>query len=315
MGRGDTNQVRSFRHRPLWFPHFLYTNLNILFYSSLLQGELAAYVAYARALPSEFLALVDTYDTLSSGVPNFCAVALALHEAGYTAKGVRLDSGDLSYLSRSTRAYTVQVAELFNCPTLASCAIVVSNDINEPTLLSLKDQGHAITSFGVGTHLVTCQAQPALGCVYKLVLLNGEPRMKLSQEADKINFPGRKNAYRLYNVAGTPLVDLVQADDEPPPEPGVRVLVRHAFDEAKRAYVVPARVRPLYTCYWDQGRVSVALPTLADVRQRIQDELHSLRPDHKRALNPTPYKVSVSDELYRRIHQQWLASTPIVDLV
>lgn len=283
-------------------------------------SELAAFVAYAFAFPADFLALVDTYDTLASGVPNFCAVALALHEAGFAARGVRLDSGDLAYLSRAARAFLALAGERFACPVLADaarCAIVASNDINEATLVSLRDQGHCITAFGVGTHLVTCQAQPALGCVYKLVLLNGQPRMKLSQDEDKINFPGRKAAFRLYNAAGTPLVDLVQPADEEPPREGERVLVRHAFVESKRAYVVPARVRPLYMCVFRDGAADLGSPppSLTQLRAYVADELASLRPDVKRGLNPTPYKVSVSDTLYKQIHKQWLASAPISELL
>ena len=205
-------------------------------------GELAAYIAYAQAFPSRFLALVDTYDTLKvshlppwttlclsvvepvllpvfsecvlalesgavsgvscvrcgpvpvmclrfvqSGVPNFIVVALALHDIGYHGVGIRLDSGDLAYLSLKTRELFVEADGL--CPTgaaIAKCKILASNDINEAVLISLNDQGHSIDSFGIGTNLVTCQAQPALGMVYKLVEVNSRPRIKLSQEVAKV---------------------------------------------------------------------------------------------------------------------------------
>jgi nicotinate phosphoribosyltransferase len=133
------------------------------------KGELAAFVSYAIAFPTNFLALVDTYDVLKSGLPNFLAVARALHECSYQAVGLRLDSGDLAYLSLEVRSKFVDTAKKFNLSYFEHFTIVASNDINEDTLVSLEKQGHAIDSFGIGTHLVTCQKQPALGCVYKLV--------------------------------------------------------------------------------------------------------------------------------------------------
>lgn len=133
------------------------------------RGELAAFISYAMAFPTNFLALVDTYDVLKSGLPNFLAVALALHDFNYQAVGLRLDSGDLSYLSLKVRAAFIEAAKKFQLSYMEHFTIVASNDINEDTLVSLEKQGHSIDTFGIGTHLVTCQRQPALGCVYKLV--------------------------------------------------------------------------------------------------------------------------------------------------
>lgn len=133
------------------------------------KGELAAFISYAIAFPTSFLALVDTYDVLRSGVPNFLAVARALHECNYQAIGIRLDSGDLAYLSLEVRKSFIEIAEKYNISYIKDFNIVASNDINEHILISLEKQEHAIDTFGIGTHLVTCQKQPALGCVYKLV--------------------------------------------------------------------------------------------------------------------------------------------------
>ena len=277
-------------------------------------GELAAFVSYAVAFPSGFLALVDTYDVNRSGVLNFAAVAMALYDLDYIALGVRIDSGDLAYLSRIARETFEKIATGFNVSWFAKVKIVASNDINEDTILSLNDQGHSIDCFGIGTHLVTCQKQPALGCVYKLVEINGKPKIKLSHDLEKVTVPGKKSAYRLYSNMGHALLDLLQRPDEVMPEVGKRVLCRHPFEESKRAWVIPAKVEQLYTCWWKNGQVPLEVPTLATIRNTVLLSLQNLREDHKRSLNPTPYKVSVSDELYRFIHDLWLENQPIGEL-
>ena len=277
-------------------------------------GELAAFASYAIAFPDGFLALVDTYDVNKSGLLNFAAVALALNDLGYTSIGIRIDSGDLAYLSRVARETFQTIAEQFDVPWFAKVQIVASNDINEDTILSLNDQGHSIDCFGIGTHLVTCQRQPALGCVYKLVEINGKPKIKLSQDVEKVTMPGKKNVYRLYSNDGKGLIDLLQRPDEPAPEVGKRVLCRHPFQESKRAWVIPAKVEPIYVVYWENGKIPIDIPSLSEIRERVQSSLQTLRQDHKRSLNPTPYKVGVSDDLYHFIHDLWLENQPIGEL-
>ncbi|XP_058126731.1 nicotinate phosphoribosyltransferase isoform X1 [Anopheles coustani] len=249
-----------------------------------------------------------------SGLLNFCAVALALNDQGYRAIGIRIDSGDLAYLSCLARETFERIAERFKLPWFSKLTIVASNDINEDTILSLNEQGHKIDCFGIGTHLVTCQRQPALGCVYKMVEINNQPRIKLSQDVGKVTMPGSKNVFRLYGADGHALIDLLQRVDENPPEVGQKVLCRHPFQESKRAYVIPTNVEPLYRVYWTDGRVAQVLPSLEEVRERVQASLKTLRQDHKRTLNPTPYKVAVSDNLYNFIHELWLQNAPIGEL-
>ncbi|CAH1775897.1 unnamed protein product [Owenia fusiformis] len=278
------------------------------------EGELAAFASYALSFPDGFLALVDTYDVLKSGIPNFSAVALALNELGYRSVGVRLDSGDLAYLSMEVRRTFKQIASTFDVPWFTDQTIVASNDINEDTIHSLNSQGHSINAFGIGTHLVTCQRQPALGCVYKLVEVNKKPRIKLSEDVEKVTIPGGKALYRLYGSDGHALVDLIQRLEEAPPTVGRRVLCRHPFQEAKRAYVSPAKVESLYKIYWRDGEICQPLPTLEGVKQKAQQSLANIRQDHRRALNPTPYKVSVSDQLYNFMHELWLSNAPIGEL-
>ncbi|XP_021701523.1 nicotinate phosphoribosyltransferase isoform X2 [Aedes aegypti] len=249
-----------------------------------------------------------------SGLLNFCAVVLALNDQGFRAVGIRIDSGDLAYLSCLARETFERISEQFKLPWFSKLTIVASNDINEETILSLNEQGHKIDCFGIGTHLVTCQRQPALGCVYKMVEINAQPRIKLSQDVVKVTMPGNKNVFRLYGADGHALIDLLQRVDESPPEVGQKVLCRHPFQESKRAYVIPTHVEPLYDVYWADGRVTQAMPSLEEVRDRVQNSLRTLRQDHKRTLNPTPYKVAVSDNLYNFIHDLWLQNAPIGEL-
>jgi nicotinate phosphoribosyltransferase len=273
------------------------------------EGELTAFIAYARSFPHMFLALVDTYDTLKSGVPNFLCVAIALIRLGYTPAGIRLDSGDLAYLSKESRNLVIQAGEKTQTD-LSGIKIAASNDINEEVLLSLNQQGHEIDMFGIGTHLVTCQAQPALGCVYKLVEIAGSPRIKLSQQVAKVTIPGRKDVYRLINKNDFALADLLIMVGEDEPKPGEQTLCTHPFDETKRVYIIPSRVKKLNTLVWE-GELKTDLLPLEEQRRYILAQLKKIREDYARPVNPTSYKVSVTSTLYRFIHELWAKEAPI----
>ncbi|KAL5719604.1 nicotinate phosphoribosyltransferase [Ranunculus cassubicifolius] len=280
------------------------------------QSELAAFTSYALAFPNNFLALVDTYDVMRSGIPNYCAVALALSELGYKAAGIRLDSGDLAYLSSETRKFFCLVEKEFGITGFGKTNITASNDLNEETLDALNKQGHEVDSFGIGTYLVTCYAQAALGCVFKLVEINKQPRIKLSEDVAKVSIPCKKRCYRLYGREGYPLVDIMTGGNESPPKVSERILCRHPFIESKRAYVVPQRVEELLKCYWpgSSGKTRERLPPLKEIRERCIQQIEQMRSDHMRRLNPTPYKVSVSAKLYDFIHFLWLNEAPVGEL-
>ncbi|KAG6766989.1 hypothetical protein POTOM_028168 [Populus tomentosa] len=280
------------------------------------QSELAAFTSYALAFPRSFLALVDTYDVMRSGIPNFCAVALALNDLGYKAVGIRLDSGDLAYLSCEARKFFGAIEKEFGVPGFGKMGITASNDLNEETLDALNKQGHEVDSYGIGTYLVTCYAQAALGCVFKLVEINNQPRIKLSEDVSKVSIPCKKRSYRLYGREGYPLVDIMTGENEPSPKVGERILCRHPFNESKRAYVVPQQVEELLKCYWpgSSDKPREDLPPLKDIRDSCIKQLERMRPDHMRKLNPTPYKVSVSAKLYDFIHFLWLNEAPVGEL-
>lgn len=290
-------------------------------------GELCAFIAYAHAFPNSFLALVDTYDTMKSGVLNFLLVASVLHQLGYHPVGVRLDSGDLAWLSRECRAVFKKFASDHEVPSFEKLKIVASNEINEEILISLNKQGHSIDAFGIGTNLVTCEAQPALGMVCKLVAVDRKPKIKLSNDISKVTIPGRKNVYRLIGKKGVPIIDVILQDDESPPEPGKKMLCCHPFDPAKRAYVTPTAVLPLIYC-WKKGNStedseeaiegknssSLPSPSLEELRAFTADQLTMMRPDHLRGLNATPYKIAVSSSLHSFLHDLWAKEQPIAEL-
>ena len=273
-------------------------------------GELAAFVAYACAFPEACLCLVDTYDTLHSGIPNFCFVAMALHDFGYQAKGVRLDSGNLAELSSASKAIFQDFAArypdkaaVFDAPT-----IIVSNDINEKVLVSLTESEHAITAYGIGTNLVTCQAQPALGCVYKLVLWNGKPRIKLSQDLPKMTIPGEKKVYRLYESytgeAVRPVCDLMTGADESAPKSGEQVICRDPFRADQQTTITPALVVELHKNVYDQGVADqdTMAVSLKETKAYVQEQLQTIPTSITRYNDPEKYPVYVSPALYDYLH-------------
>lgn len=247
---------------------------------------------------------------------NFCAVALALHKLGYEAVGVRIDSGDLAYLSNEVYKFVHEVGQTFNVPKLFEIKIVASNDINEGTIIAIQDQPNHINCFGIGTNLVTCQSQPALGCVYKLVQIEGKATIKLSLDVAKVTIPGKKIAYRLYNLEGMALLDLMQKEGEDAPAVNREILCRHPFQASKRAFAIPSKVELLLNEVWSSGRRAGSPKgrSLKEIKHDLQKSLATIRSDIKRHMNPTPYKVSVSESLYNDIHRLWMDSAPIGEL-
>ncbi|GJN02945.1 hypothetical protein PR202_ga20341 [Eleusine coracana subsp. coracana] len=308
------------------------------------QSELAAFASYALAFPSNFLALVDTYDVMRSGIPNFCAVALALHDLGYKASGIRLDSGDLAYLSIEARKVFCAIEKDFNVPGFGKMIITASNDLNEETIDALNKQGHEVDAFGIGTYLVTCYSQAALGCVFKLVEINSKPRIKLSEDVAKVSIPCKKRCFRLYGKEGYPLVDIMIRESEPTPKvcyfcshmSNLKclkfIMLNLSRQENEYSVVIhllnpkghmlfPSMLRSFYSAIGLGNQVRIfykpraELPSLEKIRSRCMQQLEKLRPDHIRRLNPTPYKqVSVSAKLYDFIHYLWLNEAPVGEL-
>lgn len=259
-------------------------------------GERAAFVAYALAFPRAFQGLLDSYSVRRSGLPNFLAVALALGELGYRAVGVRLDSGDLLQQAKEIRGIFRTAGAQFQMPWLESVPIAVSNNIDESELMRLAQKGSEVNVIGIGTSVVTCPKQPSMGCVYKLVSVGGQPRIKLTEDPEKQTLPGSKAAFRFLGPDGSLLLDLLQLAEEPPPKAGqeLRVWPRGTQEPCT---VKPAQVEPLLRLYLQQGQLCEPLPSLDESRRFAQQSLSLLRPAHKQLQSPAVYPVALSEKL------------------
>lgn len=251
--------------------------------------------------------------TLCSGILNFILVALVLDDCGYKPTGIRLDSGDLAMLSMECARMFQEMTE--QREFFRELHIVASNDINEDVLHELNERDHGITIYGIGTNLVTCQKQPALGCVFKLVEINGKPRIKLSQEVGKVLIPGNKNVYRLFGKKGYPILDLIQTKEEIEPSVGERVVCRDPFVAQKRVAVTPTRVEPLLSLVFENGKVVPgANRNLQEASDAVKEQLESFPSEILRYDKPVTYNVSASESLFAFFHKIWQSEAPIVEL-
>ena len=272
------------------------------------QTELAAFVKFAIAFPGSFVALIDTYNTLQSGVINYMIVATTLNEFGYNAVGLRIDSGDLAYLANECYKKFVIVDDLLGINVLKQCKIMVSNELSESVVNELHTQTQHIKAFGIGTKLATCYDNPALGMVYKLVKINDTPVVKISEESAKTTIPYGKKLFRLFDQDKQALADVMFNKDTFDNDiftKNSELIFRHPTDGTKRFKISTTKVtaEPLHITLMENGNVVVnsADVTVQHGKQYCIDRLKSIRPDHLRITNPTPYKVSVSDDLYNAI--------------
>ncbi|MFC4639610.1 nicotinate phosphoribosyltransferase [Deinococcus hohokamensis] len=257
-------------------------------------SELDAFRAYARHYPDATTLLLDTFDTLESGLPNALTVARELRAAGHDLRGVRLDSGDLAYLSARVRAALDEAG-------FPGVQIMASNDLSEFVIESVIREGGRIDIYGVGTQLATGGGEGggALGGVYKLVALGGEDRMKLTGDPRKTSVPGHKRVWRATDAAGRLVLDVIAAHGEPQPQPGERV-----SDPAN-----PLRSSRLPTgLTWTQprqvvmagGQRQAAAEALPAIQARAAADLARLPEGTLRLLNPHVYRVSLSRTLQHR---------------
>jgi nicotinate phosphoribosyltransferase len=275
------------------------------------EGELGAFRAYAEIYPDDCLLLVDTIDTLKSGVPNAIKVFEELRRKGHKPSGIRLDSGDLAYLS-------IQAARMLNEAGFSDTVIVLSNQLDELVIWQIITQiqeeaprygvdpdeliGRLV--YGVGTRLITSQGQPALDGVYKLVAVydRGEwvPAIKISETPEKTLNPGHKHIWRLYDRRNKAIADLLSLDDEDPWKMK-QIVLRHPTKHTKYRTLTHddiSEIEPLLVDILKEGRLVYELPSIEEMRKLRQADLERLDPGVRRLMNPHTYHVSLTERLW-----------------
>jgi nicotinate phosphoribosyltransferase len=264
--------------------------------------EEEAFEAYAQVMPNNCVFLVDTYDTLE-GVGKAIAVARRLRERGHEIVGIRLDSGDLAWLSAEAR-------KLLDAAGFPKAQIVASNDLDERTITSIRQQGGAIAVWGVGTKLVTAYDQPALGGVYKLAAIREpggtwKPRVKLSEQAIKVSNPGIQNVRRFIRD-GEAIGDVIW--DELHGAPPEWVMVDPADPTRRKTMPTDVAAQDLLVPIFRHGGLVYNRPPLSDIRTRTQEQLRLFHPGVRRLDNPHQYPVGLEAGLHERKTELILAA-------
>ena len=246
-------------------------------------SELESFAVYAKALPNNCIFLVDTYNSLE-GVRHAVEVGQKLREQGHELAGIRLDSGDLAFLS-------IEARKILDEAGFRNSVIVASNDLDEHIIESLKTQGAAINVWGVGTRLVTAYDHPALGCVYKLTAIRNpdgswDNKVKASEHAAKSTTPGVQQVRR-FSADGEYIGDAIYDIRKPLPDP---VTIVDPADSTRRKHFAPgSQGEDLLVPIFRGGRLTYHEPALADIRARAQQQLGMLHPGIKRLINPHSY--------------------------
>ena len=238
----------------------------VMFY----KDEYTAFKKYAEAYPDATVLLVDTYDVLHSGIPNAIRVAKeVLEPMGKRLKGVRIDSGDLAYLTKKTRKKLDEAG-------LKDCKIIISNSLDEFTITSILNQGGQVDSFGVGERLITARSEPVFGAVYKLAAVeeNGvfEPRIKISENIEKITNPGLKKVYRIIDEEGRAIADMIAKADE---EVDMTKPFRYVdpIKPWKNRFFENCRAVELLKPVFKDGKCVMEKPELAEIAEYVKKQL------------------------------------------
>ncbi|SEA47950.1 nicotinate phosphoribosyltransferase [Psychroflexus halocasei] len=250
------------------------------------ENELDAFRDFAEVHPDNCVLLIDTYDTLRSGLPNAIKIAKELEAKGHKLKAIRLDSGDLSYLSKRCR-------KMLDQEGLSYVKIAASNQLDEHVIKSLKDQNASIDVYGVGTNLVIGNPDAALDGVYKLAFADGKPRIKLSENVAKSTLPSEKQVYRIRNQKNEMLgADIITQVDETNIEK-----MHHPFDLTKSTTYHSHILEPLLKTVMKDGKRYEKKKSLAKIKAYAAERLNELPEEYKRFSNPHIYKIGVSTEL------------------
>ena len=258
--------------------------------------EYDAFKKYAEVYPDNCLLLVDTFDTLNKGIPNAIRVFNeVVVPRGYRPKGIRIDSGDIAYISKKAR-------KMLDDAGFEDAKIMASNSLDEGTIQNLLVQDAQIDMFGVGERLITSKSWPVFGGVYKLTGVedNGEiiPKIKISENVSKITTPGFKNLYRLYeNESKKAIADVVTLHDEVIEDDG-EYEIFHPIYTWKKKRLTNFTAKPLLVQIYKEGKLIYDLPSLEEIKNKAKEELDSLWDETKRLENPHEYVVDLSYDLW-----------------
>lgn len=251
-------------------------------------NELEAFRAYSGVHPENTVLLVDSYDTLKSGVPNAIIVAKEMEEKGRRLKAIRLDSGDLAYLSKKAR-------KMLDDAGLNYVKIIASNQLNEHVIKTLlKDQNAAIDAFGIGTELVTGKNDAALDGVYKLVEIDGLPKMKFSENIEKNTLPAKKQLYRILDNNGKFYRDVVTLESENPEEIDI---IYHPVYPENNTRINGLHTEKLLNDVVIGGKIFLEKQSPAEIHQFLETRAELLPDEHKRFISPHIYKTGISEKL------------------
>ena len=259
------------------------------------ENEYEAFKAYEEIYPDNCMILVDTYNTLESGIPNAIKVFdEVLKPKGIRPRGVRLDSGDLAYLSKKVR-------EMLDEAGYPDCKICVSNSLDEFLITSLLSQDAKIDSYGVGENLITAKSDAVFGGVYKLVALEKDgkiiPKIKISENIEKITNPSFKKVYRFYNKeTNFAIADVVTLADETISLDGYQLFDEH--NTWKKKYITNYYVKELQEKIYDNGKLVYQSPSLKEIAEYSKEQLNTIWDEVKRLRNPQKYYVDISQKLY-----------------
>ena len=258
-------------------------------------SEYEAFAAYAKIYPDACVLLIDTYDVIESGVVNAIRVAKeVLEPSGHKLAGVRLDSGDLAYLSKKVR-------KMLDAAGLTDTKIVVSNSIDEYLLESLFEQDAKIDSFGVGERMITSKSEPVFGGVYKIVATKHdgiyEPKIKISENVEKITNPCYKKLYRVYDENGMGMFDVLAVHDEE-----VNINNLDVVDEDKPWKIIKVdpkwTIKPLQKEIFRNGELVYNLPSLDEIKNKVKENLQHVWDEEKRFTYPHLHYVDLTRKLY-----------------
>jgi nicotinate phosphoribosyltransferase len=320
IGGADFTSNVGVSHVLGYSPKGTHAHSMVQVFMALGMGELEAFQAYADVYPDECLLLVDTIDTLQSGIPHAIKVFETLRSKGHQPIGIRLDSGDLAHLS-------IQAAKMLDKAGFPDTSIVLSNDLDEMVIWQIitqiseeaprfgvdPDQLVNRLVYGVGTRLITSHGASALGGVYKLVAVHNDgqwiPAIKISETPSKTPNPGHKQVWRVYDRRSHATADLLSLDDEDPRQME-QIVLRHPTDHTKYRLLKQddiSEIEPLMVDVQKEGKVVSSSRTIEDMRQSRQADLDRLDSGVKRIMNPHHYHVSLTQRLWD-LKQELIAS-------